>query len=373
MRIVFVGGGTGGHFYPLMAIAEAVRTADAASGRNSQLYYMGPGAYSRDALNEHQVTFVYCPAGKIRRYRSLRNISDLFVTAAGLVIAFFKLLRLYPDVIMSKGGFTSVPVVIAAWLLRIPIVIHESDAVPGRANRLAAPLARYIGVAHDDVASFFPTKKVALVGMPVSQSFFQQHTDPFAAAGIPNDRPVILVTGGSLGAERLNDFVIAALPQLLTTYTVVHQAGAANEVKVTETAAALINDPELLGRYFVLGHVPHTQFSALQQLAHVIITRGGSTTLFEIALRGKPAIVIPIPEDVSRDQRSNAYAYARSGAATVLEEDNISDDLLVSELRTILDDSAVYQRMAAAAAQFTVPTAATSLAEILITIGQEHE
>ena len=142
MRIVFVGGGSGGHFYPLMAIAEAIREQDRAANRDTELYYLGPDVFNEDRLASLQIRFVRVPAGKLRRYRSIQNYFDLFKTAIGIVVAFFKLLKLYPDVVMSKGGFTSVPTVIAASLLRIPIVIHESDAVPGRANKLAARFAR---------------------------------------------------------------------------------------------------------------------------------------------------------------------------------------------------------------------------------------
>ena len=209
--------------------------------------------------------------------------------------------------------------------------------------------------------------------MPLSREFFTTFEDPAAVASVPNDRPVILVTGGSLGAERLNDFIVAALPQLLPKYTVLHQAGDALAPTVSQTAAALINDQELLSRYFVFGHVPHEQFAAMQQLASVIVSRAGSTTLFEIALRQKPAIIIPIPEDISRDQRSNAYAYARGGAATVLEQQNLSDDLLVSEINTILENPEVAKQMSQAAKQFATADAATTMADTLQRIGAEHE
>ena len=373
MRIIFVGAGSGGHFYPLIAIAEALRERDRELKTSTELYYMGPEAYNQKSLDALGIKFVYCPAGKQRLYRSVLNFTDKFKILVGIFVAFWKLYFLYPDAVMSKGSYGSVPVVLAAWLLRIPIVMHESDAVPGRANSFAAKFAKYIGVAHDDVAAYFPKNKVALVGMPIRRAFFNTLSNPHEVAGVPNDKPVILVTGGSLGAERLNNFVLDSLPKLLPNYTVLHQAGDAHVTKVTDDASALIADKQLLGRYFVVGHLDQDKFAAAEQAASLIISRAGSTTIFEMALLGKPSIIVPIPEDVSRDQRSNAYAYARGGAATVMEEKNLSDDILVAEIERILGDREVYTRMSQAAKAFTVGNAAYTLADVLIDIGKEHE
>lgn len=374
MRIVLVGGGTGGHFYPLIAIAEAIRDRDRGSGEDSELYYLGPDPYNRSALDELGIKFVTVPAGKRRiGYGGLLNLIDLFKTVFGVAAAFFKLLRLYPDAVMSKGGYTSVPVVLAAWLLRIPIVIHESDAVPGRANLLAARFARYIGVAYTEVARYFDAAKVAEVGMPIRQAFFASLPDPFAALGIPKDRPVILVTGGSSGAERLNNFILASLPRLLSSFTIVHQAGDAHLEKVSTSASSLFVDREPLSHYFVFGHLEQEGFVAALQAANLVITRAGSTSLFEIAGNGKPAIVVPIPEDISRDQRSNAYAYARLTGAVVLEEHNLSDDLLVAEIDRILKEPGVAEEMSAGARSLTVQNAAYTLADALRSIAKEHE
>lgn len=373
MRIVLVGGGTGGHFYPLMAVAEAVRERDTQEGRETEFFYMGPEAYSAESLSVLNIKLVRCPAGKQRNYFSLLNYFDKLKTLFGVIVAFVKLLRLYPDAVFSKGGYTSVPVTIAASLLRIPVVIHESDAVPGRANKLAARFARIIGTAHKEVAEFFPKEKVINVGMPIRKAFMKPINDPHTVLGISKDRPVILVTGGSSGAERLNDFVLAALPKLLSTYTIVHQVGDKNVEKVSSTATSLFTDQSALANYYLFGHLPQEKFAAAFQAADLIVTRAGSTTLFEIALNRKPAILVPIPEEVSRDQRSNAYAYARATGATVLEEHNLSDDILVAEINRILGDSQAYQAMVEGTKALTSDQAAYKLADILIEIGHSHE
>jgi UDP-N-acetylglucosamine--N-acetylmuramyl-(pentapeptide) pyrophosphoryl-undecaprenol N-acetylglucosamine transferase len=373
MRLVLVGGGTGGHFYPLMAIAEALRDRDRQAGQESELIYMGPSMYHEASLSALNIRFVSCPAGKKRNYFSLANYFDIFVTGWGVMVAFCKLLRLYPDAVMSKGGYTSVPVVLAAWLLRIPIVVHESDAVPGRANLLAARFATSITVAYAEVAEGFRGKKVTEVGMPISRAMRESGADPFGTLGIVKDRPVVLVTGGSSGAERINNFVIGALPQLLTKFTVVHQVGDAHVEKVSSTAASFFADQTVLSHYYVFGSLSQARFAAAIEAASLVVTRAGSTTLFEIAVKGKPAIVVPIPEDISRDQRSNAYAYARVTGATVLEEHNLSDDILAAEINRILDDASVRAEMAAGAKSLTVGEAAYTLADMLTEIAKEHE
>ncbi|MEX0930712.1 MAG: UDP-N-acetylglucosamine--N-acetylmuramyl-(pentapeptide) pyrophosphoryl-undecaprenol N-acetylglucosamine transferase [Candidatus Paceibacterota bacterium] len=369
MRIVLVGSGTGGHFYPLIAIAEAVRKRN---GGYAELYFIGPGPYDKTVLDQHNITFVYCPAGKRRIYRSILNYFDIFKTIYGTFLAFWKLLYLYPDVIMSKGGYTTVPVIVAAWLLRIPIVIHESDAVAGRANIFASKFARYIAIAHAEATTYFPKEKTAHVGLPIRQDFFTKISNPHTIIGIPNDRPVVLITGGSLGAATINNLVLESLNELLPLYTVVHQTGDAHVSTVQQTAAKLITDPQMREHYFAFGYMDAKQFSAAQDAASLIVSRAGSGTIFEIALKNKPSIIIPISEEVSRDQRSNAYAYAGSGAATVLEEHNLTDDLLASEIKYILENKDVYQNMQAAARNFTRTDAADTIANILLEIGREH-
>lgn len=372
MRILFVGGGTGGHFYPLIAIAEAIRDRDLALSQQSQLYYMGPEQYDPHSLARLNITFSYCPAGKRRRYFSLLNFIDPFKTFFGFFVALKKLYFLYPDVIMSKGGYTSVPVVFAAWLLRIPIVIHESDAVPGKANKFASKFARYIAISYDDTGTFFPPEKTAKTGIPIRKFFLAQNPNTHALLNIPSDRKIIFVTGGSSGAQRINDFILDSLDELLPIFTVLHQVGKEHEEQITETVGSLIPDTSLLEHYFVFGHMTGELFAAALQTADLVIARAGSGTIAEIAQNGKPSILIPIPEEISHDQRTNAYSYAKSGAASVLEEKNLSDDLLLSEVEKILKNRQTYQHMSEAAASFTQSNAAYTLADTLLGIGNEH-
>lgn len=368
MRILFVGGGTGGHFYPLIAVAEVLRS----EGNTPELYYMGPDPYDKQALIDSDIKFISCPAGKLRIYPSIQNFFDLFRTFFGIFIAIWKLYVLYPDVVFSKGGYTSVPVLIAARFLRIPVVIHESDAVPGRANMLAKKYAKYIAISYKEAAPHFDASRTALTGIPIRQAILENPSDPFSIIGLPNDLPIIYVTGGSSGAERINNIILRSLDELLPNFRIFHQVGPNKKDEVILAAKTLIRNPELESRYFVADLLDAKTVSALYSAASLIITRAGSTTLFEIALHGRPSIVIPIPEDISRDQRSNAYAYARSGAATVVEEHNLTETLLTSEIHTIMSNMEKWQSMAQAAVAFAPRDAATKIASILVSIGTEH-
>ncbi len=370
-RIVLVGGGTGGHFYPLIAVAQHIRAHTEITGA-VDLYYMGPDPYNAEVLNQHNIRYVRCPAGKRRRYFSLQNYLDIFKNVFGVFVALGKLYAIYPDVVFSKGGFTSVPVVLAAWILRIPVVVHESDTRAGTANKLAGKFARYVAISFDEAVEFFDKDKTALTGIPLRIEFLNVFDRPAERLGLPSDRPIIFVTGGSLGAERLNTLILSSLDELLPHYTILHQTGAGVAEQVKETAISLGLDESLLARYFVLGNLDAHEMNLAQTAASLIISRAGSGTIFEIAQKGKPSILVPIPESISHDQRSNAYAYARSGAAHVLEEGNLTDGLLTTEIFNILNNRELYASMSVAASSFVKGDAAEKVVAILVEIANEH-
>ena len=374
MRIVFVGGGTGGHFYPLIAIAEAlIERAKAELRVAPDLYYMGPDQYDAGSLFNSGITFIYCPAGKLRRYRSVLNIGDFFKALYGTVVALYKLFVLYPDVIMSKGGYTSVPIVIAAWLLRIPIVVHESDASVGRANLIAAKLATYIAITYDDTVQYLPEEKVALTGIPVRKELLLPPSpNARAELGLLTEKPLILVLGGSQGAERVNDLILTSLPDILPSFEVIHQTGVQNEKIVQQTAQALLKGNEFLPHYHVKGFLDSRTLHNAESVASLVISRAGSGSIYEIALHGKPSILIPIPEDISHDQRKNAYAYARTGAAEVIEEKNLTPHLLMAEITRIMESQELYNKMSDSARKFGVTDAAERIADALVRISDSH-
>lgn len=370
-RIVLVGGGSGGHFYPTIAVAQRLKDRSSLEMPIS-LFYFGPEPYNNTALAENNVTFVRIPTGKRRKYFSLLNFLDVFKVFFGIFFAIWQLYKIYPDVVFSKGGYTSVPVVIAAWLLRIPIMIHESDTKVGTANKLGAKFARYIAIAFDEVAPQFPAAKTALVGMPLRKELLQTIENPKEKLGVPGHLPLIFVTGGSLGSQRINRLILESLDELLPNYVILHQTGEQNEADVQRTSGELLTDAELLARYFVKGTLSAAEMHLAQTAADIVISRAGTGTIFEVAQKGTPAILIPIPEDISHDQRTNAYAYARSGAGSVIEEANLTDGLLTAEITRIMENPEVYKQMASAALAFGSRDAADTIAGTLIEIAQEH-
>ncbi|HRH24495.1 MAG TPA: glycosyltransferase, partial [Candidatus Paceibacterota bacterium] len=254
MKIVFTGGGSGGHFYPLIAVAESVR-AIARERRlvSPKLFYIAPSAFDQEALFENEIVFVGCPAGRWRRYFSLQNFTDLFVTASGLVSALFTLFSIYPDVVFSKGGYASVPVVLAARILGIPVIIHESDAKPGRANIMASKFAYRIAVAFDSAIAFFPAKvrdRVARTGIPIRAAIAMPESQGAAQElGLDPAVPTLLILGGSSGARAINDVVVSALSELVESANIIHQTGKNNIAGVESLAKLVLEKSPYAVRY----------------------------------------------------------------------------------------------------------------------------
>ncbi len=378
MTIAFTGGGTGGHFYPIIAIAEAIN--DMVRDRHivqPKLYYLAPSPFDEKALFENGLTYVHIPAGKMRRYSSILNFTDSFVTALGTLSALITLVRLYPDVVVSKGGFGSVPTVIAAHILRIPIVIHESDAKPGRANLLGAKFAQKIAISFENAAKFFPQKvqsKIARTGIPIRKAL--KRVDVEGAKqflGLEAGIPTILILGGSQGSMKINEAVLSCLPELVSFANVIHQTGQEHFAAVDSIAKVTLSNNPQASRYHPFNYLSEISLQRAATAANLVISRAGSGSIAEISFWKKPSIIIPIPESVSHDQRTNAYAYARTGGAVVLEEENLTPHLLAAEAKRILTDSEVGKRMGDSAAGFNDADAATVIGEQVLAIALSHE
>lgn len=378
MTIAFTGGGSGGHFYPLIAIAEALNDLVREERLLApKLYYLSPSSFDEKALFENGITHIRIPAGKIRRYASFLNVTDFFVTLLGIVSATITLFRLYPDVVISKGGYGSVPTVIAARLLRIPLIIHESDARPGRANLLAAKWATKIAISFESAAALFPEKvrgKIARTGIPIRKALLR--VEPEGALqyfSLESGIPSVLVLGGSQGAMKINEMVLSSLPDLVSFANIIHQTGQANFKDVKSISQVVLAKSPNADRYHPISYLDETSLQRAAGAASIVVSRAGANSIAEIGLWKKPAILVPIPESISHDQRTNAYSYARTGAAVVLEEGNITPHLLASEIKRILGDKPLAERMGSAAEGFTDPDAARILARELLDIALSHE
>ncbi len=378
MRIAFTGGGTGGHFYPIIATAEALH--DLIKEKKllePELYFLGPASFDDRALYENGITFIKTPAGKMRRYFSVLNIFDTIKTGWGIVETIFILYRLFPDVILSKGGYGSIPTLMAARVLGIPVIAHDSDAVPGRATVLASKFAKRIAISFDDAIQYFPEKiqdKVAMTGNPIRKELQHPARDGSKEfLELEDNVPVLLIIGGSLGAERINDTILGALPELVNRYQVIHQTGQGNVEVVTQTAKIVLDRNERRYRYKPYGFLSPLAMKMAAGATDLVIARAGGGGISEIASWGKASIIVPLKGSAQNHQHENAFAYARSGSAVVVEQDNLSPHLLISEIDRLFTNPKARNDMAEAALKFAKPNAAKDLAQAVLDVALEHE
>lgn len=374
MKILLTGGGSGGHFYPLIAVAESLnQIAKDENLVSAKLYFVSDNPYDTESLIENDITFIRVSAGKMRRYASALNFLDIFRTAWGVLSALRIVFRIYPDVIFSKGAYASFPVLMAAKLLRIPVVIHESDSVPGKTNLWAAKFARKIAISYPDTAEYFDKTKVAFTGNPLRKAVLNMSKNgAHEFLKLEETVPTILIIGGSLGAKIINEQILNALPKLVEKYQIIHQTGKTNVQEVTKTGDVILNGNPNKARYRVFDYLNNLDLTMAAGASDLIITRAGST-IFEIASWGIPSIVIPITESNGNHQRMNAYAYARSGAAFVIEESNLTTHVLLSEIDRVLQDQKMREKMSIAAKNFARPEAAHKIAKEIINIALTHE
>lgn len=374
MKILLTGGGSGGHFYPIIAVVEKLNIMlERERIANVELYYMSTEPYDERLLSNNKIKFIRVTAGKRRGYFSILNFLDLFKTAWGVLKAFFQLFFLYPDVIFGKGGFPSFPVLFSARFFRIPVIIHESDSVPGRVNAWAGKFAQKIAVSYPEAAQFFPVGRTAYTGNPIREEILRPSgKDAFKELGLDPNIPVLLVLGGSLGARRINEQMETLAHRLVEKYQVIHQTGEANMADVQTTVNGLLGGNPNASRYHIYGYLDTETMKLAAEAATMIVSRAGSA-IFEIAAWGIPAILIPIANHVGDHQRKNAFAYARAGGAVVIEESNLGPNILMSEIEHLMLDEAKRAAMRDAAKAFAHSDAAEKIAEQIVAIVLRHQ
>jgi UDP-N-acetylglucosamine--N-acetylmuramyl-(pentapeptide) pyrophosphoryl-undecaprenol N-acetylglucosamine transferase len=375
MKIMLTGGGTGGHFYPLIAIAEKlVELGDKNKIVDLKLYYMSDKPYDKRLLYENGVTFIQIPAGKMRVYFSFRNFFDAFKTATGAFLGLISMFFIYPDVVISKGGYSAFPAVFAAKLLRIPVIIHESDSFPGRMNLWAAKFAEKIAISWPEAAEYMPKEKTALTGQPIRKEILHgDSTGAYEFFKFNPSLPTILVIGGSQGAEKINNIIIEVLPELLKNYQVIHQTGINNILDVKLRSKLMTDlDKNFAGRYFPTPYLNNLATRMSAGIANLVISRAGSA-IFEIASWGTPSIIIPITNSNGDHQRKNAYSYDRAGACVVIEENNLTKHLLIGEIDKLVGNKERMELMKTNALAFANHDAAEKIAQAAIDIAFAHE
>lgn len=326
-RIILTGGGTAGHVTPNLALVPYLREA------GYEIAYIGSEAYIESNLVP-ELGIPYCgiATGMLRRYRTLKNLTDPFKVFKGIHQARKYIKEFKPDVIFSKGGFVGLPVAYAGFLSRVPVIIHESDMTMGLANKLAKPVAKKICCNFPETVNELPKKKAVLTGSPIREELFSGDANKGRSfCGFDDSKPVIMVVGGSLGAASVNQAVRKALPELLKSFQIVHLCG---KDKLDTT----LEDVPGYKQFEYVSDGLNDIFAA----ADLVVSRAGANSICEILALKKPNILIPLVKASRGDQILNARSFEASGYSVVLPDDECNADSLVSAVKSLYENREQY-------------------------------
>ena len=363
MRILLTGGGSGGHVFPLIAVARKLMQRD----ETAELLFIGPDKPSKTIFDKEGISAVLILSGKFRRYLSPFFVLDILKLPIGFLQAYWHIFWFMPDVVFSKGGYGSVLPVLICWLFRVPIIIHESDSVPGLASKILAGFSKLVAVSFLESVKFFPQNKTIITGSPIRDELFTKiPKDPQYILGTGSGKPKVLILGGSQGAKQINDLLMLALPDFIKKYEIIHQCGEKNFKNMQKVALLEIKNPEERRMYHLYPFLSEEQLASAYALADVIISRAGSGAIFEIAASGKPSILIPYMAAAGDHQMKNAQIYKEAGAARMLRGKNIMPHMLEGLIDSILGNQEGIAAMSAAARNFAKPDAAGKIAEEIV-------
>lgn len=374
MRIALTGGGSGGHLFPMIAVAQGIKNLvqqnifqiPPGEGISVDFMFIGPQTVGEETLTENNIPHKRIQAGKFRRYFSFQNVIDVFRVPIGFLQSLWHLFFFMPNAIFSKGGFGSVPVVLAAWIYRIPVLIHESDSIPGLANKFCAKFSKRIAISFSEAANYFPAKKIALTGNPIRPGLANGTKERAKELfGLSGTKPVILILGGSQGATALNDIIFASLPRLLENCEVIHQCGPGNYETIKQMLSQKI--PE---GYFLLPFLNEDQLCQAYAAADLVISRAGAGSITEIAYLAKPSIIVPLPNSAGDHQLKNALEYVAYGGSIVIEQMNLTPNLFENRVSALLQDPASLKKMSENAKRFAQEDAVPRIAQELLNIAK---
>ena len=320
-RIVLTGGGTAGHVTPNIALLPKLKELD------YDIHYIGSyDGIERKLIEEMQISYHGISSGKLRRYFDIKNFSDPFRVIKGCQEANRLMKALKPDIVFSKGGFVSVPVVRAAADLKIPCIIHESDMTPGLANKLCIPVASKVCCNFPETLKYLPEEKAVLTGSPIREELLTgDRNKALKFTGLSGTKPVLLIIGGSLGSVVVNEAVRSILPKLLKKFEIIHLCG---KGKLDQTLTALNG--------YVQYEYISDELKDLFAMADIVVSRAGANAICEIAALKKPNLLIPLPARASRgDQILNAKSFESQGFSMVADEDELTPMILVEKIHEL--------------------------------------
>lgn len=338
MRIVLTGAGSAGHIYPLVAVADELKNQvpDVEIlyiGTRSQLHEVADNAMKKNTIPVKNIL-----TGKMRRYFSWQYFTDFVRVPLGVIQSLWILLVYMPDAVFSKGGYAAVPVVIAAWMYRIPVLTHESDVVPGWANRVGGKFSRFVALTFPEARRYFAKSKTVVTGNPMRQIMTQGDKERARKKwGIDSASQVVFAFGGSQGARSINTAVVNVLPDVTTKAHVIHMTGKGEFDRVREEVGKLGfrgNDR----RYTLVSYFEREDMADAYAIADLVIARPGASTITEIAANRKVSILIPHKSSANGHQRMNAFSVADAGAALALDEENIGKHILSQKITQLLSE-----------------------------------
>lgn len=361
IKILFTAGGSGGHIYPIVALARAIKKIEQTSDKKVKLYFIGKTSFGREELKQEGVKVISVFGGKLTRYFSIKSFWELFKTIFDLLWSLIILWFVMPDVVLSKGGPGSLSVGFVARLYGARLITHDSDSIPGLTNRILGKIANINAISFPEAGEYFNKKKVALVGNPIRLSLLYGKSEE------NKKRKVIFFMGGSQGADALNNLVIESLRDLLKKYVIYHSSGKNNYQKLVKNLKEVYSiDITKEKNYKMRAYFDEKEITYIYAQSDLVVARAGAGDIFEIAALGLPSILIPLPESASDHQRKNAFYYARSKACIVIEQENFKSSILLDQIDNILDNEKLYKEMSISAKAFSKPKAAENLAKILI-------
>lgn len=368
-RILLVGGGSGGHVYPLIAVAESLVQRASQAEVDLKLMMLG-GSFIERAAKEKNIPYRIIATGKFRRYSSFDNFLDLGRFFLGFLQSLWHIFWFMPNAVFVKGGASSLAAAFVAKLFFIPLLIHESDSVPGFANTILGKLADTIFVSFKSAEERFNRDSIIFTGNPVRSSLILGDKDvAWKFFNLHEPRPTILILGGSQGAKAINEVILSSLVVMTQKFNVIHQCGEGQFESVKNGLDTIMKEgtrqySEPVNRYYRLySFFDESQLSMAYAVADVIVSRAGAGNLFEIAQVGKPAIIVPIAQSSANHQYLNAFEFSLSGGL-MMEETNLNRESLMREIELLLNPEN-YAKVAIKIKSFATPNAADKIAETM--------
>ena len=368
-RVLTTAGGTARHVYPIVAVVSELQTMAAEQQINLEVRYLGAYGPFKAFLQENNIKVQRVANTKLRRYFAWQNFIDAPKFLWSILQSLWKIFWFMPDVLFSKGGPGSLAVVLVARFYRIPVIVHESDAVPSVTTRITSKFAKTVAVSFASSVAQFKNKEIIHTGNPVRKYLL---TDPISREkgrgyfGFNPNEPLILVLGGSQGSTSINDFILDVLPELVQSVQVLHQTGKGDYQRIVREAGVVLEKlpEEIQTRYKAVDYF-EKDIRVAYEASDIVVSRSGSG-IFELAAFGKPSILIPLPWAANDHQSANAAEYQMAGAAIVMEQDNLLPHIFLSNVTALLANPEKMAAMEEAAHKFYKSDAASNLAQLIL-------